>query len=46
MTRLLPRTRSIRLNGRMLGQAARNLAARDNAARDNAAREAVTDRRS
>jgi short-subunit dehydrogenase len=26
MSRLLPRTRSIRLNGRMLGQAARNLA--------------------
>jgi hypothetical protein len=28
MTRLLPRTRSIRLNGRMLGQAARTLTAR------------------
>ncbi|MFV2011011.1 MULTISPECIES: SDR family NAD(P)-dependent oxidoreductase [unclassified Micromonospora] len=29
MTRLLPRTRSIRLNGRMLGQAARRLAERE-----------------
>jgi hypothetical protein len=29
MTRLLPRTRSIRLNGRMLGQAARTLAERE-----------------
>jgi len=29
MTRLLPRPMSIRLNGRMLGQAARNLAQRD-----------------
>jgi hypothetical protein len=28
VSRLLPRTRAIRLNGRMLGQAARNLAAR------------------
>jgi hypothetical protein len=28
MTRLLPRTQSIRLNGRMLGQAARTLAER------------------
>lgn len=29
MTRLLPRSRSVRLNGRMLGQAARNLAERE-----------------
>ena len=29
MTRLLPRTQSVRINGRMLGQAARNLAERD-----------------
>jgi short-subunit dehydrogenase len=29
VTRLLPRARSIRLNGRMLGQAARNLADRE-----------------
>src|SRR5690348_4254742 len=29
MTRLLPRNRSVRLNGRLLGQAASNLAARD-----------------
>src|SRR6266498_1354211 len=29
MTRLIPRSRSVRLNGRMLGQAARNLAERD-----------------
>jgi short-subunit dehydrogenase len=32
MTRLLPRTVSIRMNGRMLGQAARNLASRNPAA--------------
>ena len=32
MTRLLPRTVSIRMNGRMLGQAARNLAIREPAA--------------
>jgi uncharacterized protein len=32
MTRLLPRTISIRMNGRMLGQAARNLAKRELAA--------------
>ncbi len=31
MTRLIPRSRSVRLNGRMLGQAARNLAERDSA---------------
>ena len=29
MTRLMPRSRSVRLAGRMLGQAARNLAERD-----------------
>ena len=29
MTRLLPRSRSVRLNGRLLGQAARNLAQRE-----------------
>lgn len=32
MTRLMPRTRSIKLNGRLLGQAARNLAERDRVA--------------
>jgi short-subunit dehydrogenase len=32
MTRLMPRTQSVRMNGRMLGQAAHNLAKRDAAA--------------
>jgi short-subunit dehydrogenase len=39
MNRLLPRTPAVRMNGRMLGQAARNLANRDLAARDLAARD-------
>ena len=33
MTRLVTRSRSVRMNGRMLGQAARNLSARDQIAR-------------
>jgi short-subunit dehydrogenase len=38
MTRLMPRTTSIRLNGQMLGQAARNLAERDSLSADSASR--------
>ncbi|MGP4030300.1 SDR family NAD(P)-dependent oxidoreductase [Actinomadura sp. 3N407] len=36
MTRLVPRSRSVRMNGRMLGQAARNLAEREQARHDSA----------